>query len=194
MPLPILNLSILKARLRRQGLATIDRTARVFWSAALLNAQGKSELITIGARTMIRGEIFVFAHGGRVTIGSDCYIGENSRIWSGGEVRIGDHVLISHNVSVMDNLTHPLDPHARRAQVRAIYLSGHPTDIDLDDQPVTIADDAWIGAHAIVLRGVTVGEGAVVAAGAVVTKDVPPHSVVAGNPARVIRTLSGPEA
>ena len=189
----MLNISILKAKIRRHGLAEIDKTAKIFWSANLLNAQGKPELITIGPRTMVRGEIFVFAHGGCVTIGSDCYIGENSRIWSGGAVTIGDHVLVSHNVSIMDNLTHPIDAHARRAQVRAIYQSGHPAQIDLDDQPVTIADDAWIGAHAIVLRGVTVGKGAIVAAGAVVTKDVPPYTVVAGNPARVIRTVTGPE-
>ena len=59
--------------------------------------------------------------------------------------------------------------------------------------PVRIGDKAWIGFNAIILKGVTVGEGAIVAAGAVVTKDVPPYTIVAGNPARVIRTLSEPE-
>lgn len=143
---------------------------------------------------MIRGELFVFAHGGSITIGKDCYIGDNSRIWSGGSVTIGDHVLVSHNVSIMDNLTHPLDRLARRRQVQAIYQSGHPKEIELDDRPVVIANDAWIGAHALVLRGVTIGEGAIVAAGAVVTKDVAPYTIVAGNPAQPIRTLTGTEA
>jgi acetyltransferase-like isoleucine patch superfamily enzyme len=187
------NMSILKAKIRRRGLATVDPTARVYWSACLLNAQGLSELIDIGARSMIRGELFIFAHGGRIKIGEDCYIGENSRIWSGGCITIGNHVLVSHNVSIMDNLTHPINPLARRRQIRAIYETGHPQDIELDDQPVVIADDAWIGAHAVVLRGVTIGERAIVAAGAVVTKDVPPNTIVAGNPARVIRELSGRE-
>jgi acetyltransferase-like isoleucine patch superfamily enzyme len=143
---------------------------------------------------MIRGELFVFAHGGRIEIGHDCYIGENSRIWSGASVTIRDHVLISHNVSIMDNLTHPLDTIERRQQVRAIYESGHPRDIRLDDKPVIIDRDAWVGAHAIVLKGVTIGEGAIVGAGAVVTKDVPPYTVVAGNPARVVRALAETEA
>lgn len=188
------NLSVLKARLRGRGLAEIDPTARIYWSANLLNAQGHADRITVGARSMIRGEIFVFAHGGRVAIGNDCYIGDNSRIWSGASVTIGDHALVAHNVSIMDNLTHPLDPLARRRQVAAIYTTGHPRDIELDDRPIVIGKDAWIGAHALVLRGVTVGEGAIVAAGAVVTKDVAPYTIVAGNPARLLRTLSGSNA
>jgi acetyltransferase-like isoleucine patch superfamily enzyme len=189
----LLNPSFLKAKLRRRGLANIDPTARIFWSTRLLNAQSRSELIEIGSRSMVLGELFVFAHGGRIEIGTDCYIGEYSRIWSGASIKIGDHVLVSHNVSILDNLTHPLEPMARRRQVRAIYDGGHPKNIDLGDRPIVIGCDAWIGAHAVVLRGVTIGEGAIVAAGAVVTKDVPPYTIVAGNPAQVIRTMSGHE-
>lgn len=167
----------------------IDRSARIFWSADLLNAQGKADLITIGARSMIRGELFVAGHGGQILIGTDCYVGANSRIWSGHSITIGNHVLIAHNVSIMDNLTHPLDPRARRRQMAEIYSAGHPRQIDLDDRPIVLEDDAWIGAHALVLRGVRVGAAAIVAAGAVVTKDVAPHTIVAGNPARVVREL-----
>lgn len=183
------NLSILKATILRRGLANIDPTARIFRTATLLNAQHNAECIRIGMRTMVRGELFVFAHGGRIEIGNDCYIGEQSRIWSGANIKIGDNVLISHLVSVMDNLTHPIDPRERHKQVRAIYEQGHPREIDLDDRPVEICNNAWIGAHSLVMRGVRIGECAIVAAGAVVTKDVPPHAVVAGNPARVIRML-----
>jgi acetyltransferase-like isoleucine patch superfamily enzyme len=70
--------------------------------------------------------------------------------------------------------------------------TGHPRDIDLGDQPVNICNDAWLGACSIVLRGVTVGEGAVVGAGAVVTRDVPAWTVVTGNPATVTRELARP--
>ena len=188
------NLSILKAKFRSRGLAKIDPSTRVYWSANILNAQGIAERITIGPRSMVRGELFVFAHGGQIDIGCGCYIGENSRIWSGVSIQLGSHVLIAHNVSIMDNLTHPLNPVARRRQIEAIYASGHPSDVELDDQPVVIGDDAWIGAHALVLRGVTIGKGAIVAAGAVVTKDVPPYTIVAGNPARPIRTLTESDA
>lgn len=192
--MPPFNLSLWKGWLRRRQLASIDPTARIFWTANFLNAQNRADRIHIGPRSMVRGELFVFGHGGRISVGSDCYIGEHSRIWSGVSVTISDHVLISHGVSIMDNLTHPIDPIARRRQVRAIYESGHPRQIELDDRPVTIERDAWIGAHALVLRGVTIGEGAIVAAGAVVTKDVPAYSVVAGNPARIIRTLTEPQS
>lgn len=187
------NSSVLKAAIRRRGLARIDPSARIYRSAALLNAPGDADRIRIGARTMVLGELFVFAHGGRIDIGNDCYIGEHSRVWSGAQIVIGDHVLISHSVSIMDNLTHPIDPIARRWQVREIYKRGHPREIDLDDRPVHIGTDAWIGAQSLILRGVTIGEGAIIAAGAVVTKDVPPYTIVAGNPARVIRTFSGSE-
>ena len=188
------NPSIWKAKLRRRGLAQIDPSARIYPSARLLNAQGNAGSIAIGSRSIIRGELFVFAHGGKITIGSDCYVGDNSRIWSGGSVTIGDHVLVAHNVSIMDNLTHPIDRMARRSQMRAIYEVGHPAQVELDDRPVVIKTDAWVGAHALVLRGVTIGEGAIVAAGAVVTKDVAPYTIVGGNPAVVLRTLSGPDS
>ena len=114
-------------------------------------------------------------------------MGKNSRIWSAGSISIGSRVLISHGVTIMDSLTHPLDPVARHQQFRAILQSGHPVDIDLDEQPVTIEDDVWIGAGAIILRGVRLGARCVVGAGAVVTKDVPADMIVAGNPAHVIR-------
>jgi acetyltransferase-like isoleucine patch superfamily enzyme len=89
----------------------------------------------------------------------------------------------------MDSLTHPLDAASRHLHFKAILSGGHPEKIDLGERPVAICDDAWIAAGATVLRGVTIGNGSVVAAGAVVTDDVPPFTIVAGNPARVVRTL-----
>lgn len=165
------------------------KTSRFLSSARMLNAQGDSKKIQIGECSIVGGELFVFAHGGRISVGDWCYIGEGARIWSGSEISIGNRVLISHGCNIMDNLTHPLLPKARHAQFRAIYERGHPRIVELADEPVRIQDDAWIGAGAFVLRGVTIGEGAVVAAGAVVTKDVAPYTIVGGNPARLIRTL-----
>lgn len=77
--------------------------------------------------------------------------------------------------------------------MREIYLRGHPRTIDLRDAPVCINDDAWIGAGATVMRGVSIGRGAVVAASAVVTRDVPEFCIVAGNPARKVRDLTPEE-
>lgn len=170
----------------------LGQGAKLMPSARIRNIRTDSRHINIGGHTLIAGELLVFPHGGNISIGEWCYIGEGARVWSSSSVDIGDRVLISHNANIFDSLTHPLGARQRHAQFRAIMLTGHPHSIDLGEQPVTINNDAWIGANACVLRGVTIGEGAVVGAGSIVTKDVPPYTIVAGNPARVIREL-GPD-
>jgi acetyltransferase-like isoleucine patch superfamily enzyme len=159
-------------------------------SARIRNIFGDANRIQVGPHSHILGELLTFAHGGEVQIGSWCYVGEGSRIWSASSIIIGDRVLISHSANIFDSLTHPLSARARHEQIRQIFKTGHPRDISLDESPVRIGNDAWIGAGAMVLRGVTIGEGGIVAAGAVVTKDVPAFSIVAGNPAVVIKEMS----
>jgi acetyltransferase-like isoleucine patch superfamily enzyme len=184
------NLHFLTQRLI--GRATCQLEARAFLShtARIRNALGDSSQIVIGANSHVRGELMIFGHGGRISIGEWCYVGVGTRIWSGASIEIGNRVLISHSVNIFDNLTHPIRASERHEQAKQIFTRGHPRDIFLDDKPVVIADDAWIGACAIVMRGVTVGRAAIVAAGAVVTKDVPAYSIVAGNPAVVVRELA----
>jgi acetyltransferase-like isoleucine patch superfamily enzyme len=101
--------------------------------------------------------------------------------------------LISHNVNIFDSLTHPLSPRQRHLQFNEIASTGHPRSIDLAEDPVSIADDAWIGAGATILKGVSIGACAIVGAGAVVTHDVPAATIVAGNPAVTIRELNATE-
>ena len=176
---------------RLAGKPTCDKhlTARLGPAARIINIGKDSALIRIGAGSIVDGDLLTFAHGGRITVGEWCYIGEGSRLWSAAHIDIGDRVMISHNVNIFDNLTHPVDPASRHRHFRAIATAGHPRQIDLGERPVHIEDDAWIAAGAMVLRGVTVGKAAIVGAGAVVTHDVPPFAIVAGNPARVIRYL-----
>lgn len=95
-----------------------------------------------------------------------------------GRIRIGNHVTIGANTVVVDTDFHPLDPAERRPQP-----SGGNT------APIEIGDDVFIGMHCLILKGVTIGPGSVVGAGSVVTRDVPPRTVVAGNPARIVRAL-----
>ena len=163
------------------------------WRSRVLNAGARSDHIKIGNHTHIDGELFVFAHGGRIQIGDWCFIGPESRIWSAAEIIIGDRVLISHGCNIMDSLTHPLNPKARHLQFKSILTVGHPKQIELDEKPVRVGNDAWIGAGATILRGVSIGNCAVVGAGAVVTHDVADCTVVAGNPARPIRQLTAAE-
>jgi acetyltransferase-like isoleucine patch superfamily enzyme len=188
-----MNWHLTMARLSGRATCVRGLGARISRRARILNAGGDSRNIFIGTHSVIEGELFVFGHGGRICLGEWCYVGPDTRIWSAKEITIGDRVLISHGVNIFDSLTHPLSPIARHRQFRDIVTSGHPRALNLDERAVVIADDAWIGAGSSIMRGVTIGARAIVAAGAVVTHDVPAETVVGGNPAAVIRTLSGAE-
>ncbi|MFJ7750921.1 DapH/DapD/GlmU-related protein [Arthrobacter sp. NPDC097144] len=111
--------------------------------------------------------------GRNITLGKRVFINSGCRFQDQGGISIGDGCLIGHN-AVLATLNHDLSP-SRRADM-------HPA-------PVTLGRNVWLGSNVTVLPGVTIGDDAVVAAGAVVTKDVPARSVVVGSPARVIRTL-----
>jgi acetyltransferase-like isoleucine patch superfamily enzyme len=106
-------------------------------------------------------------------------------------VEIGSHCLISWNVGIADSDFHPLAAAARRVDAEALapFLKNRPPRPALRVAPVVIADNVWIGMGALILKGVTIGENSVVAAGAVVTKSVPANVVVGGNPAVVIKEI-----
>ncbi|MGO4510844.1 acetyltransferase [Bradyrhizobium sp. 2TAF36] len=188
-----LNLHYIAQRLIGRATCRFHEGAFLAHSARIRNAFGDSDRIVIGSRSHVRGELMVLGHGGRITIGEWCYVGVGTRIWSGASIDIGNRVLISHSVNIFDNLSHPIRASERHEQAKQIFTLGHPRQLSLDDRPIKICDDAWIGACAMVMRGVTIGVGGIVAAGAVVTKDVPAYSIVAGNPATIIRELSPDE-
>jgi acetyltransferase-like isoleucine patch superfamily enzyme len=100
---------------------------------------------TVGANTDIRRKLLTFGHGGRLTMGSYCYVGENSKLWSAVELTIGDRVLIGHNTSIFDSDTHPLNPAEHHRQYVDIITKGHPAQINLREEPIIIEDDVWIG-------------------------------------------------
>jgi len=106
-------------------------------------------------------------------------------------IEIGSHCLISWNVGIADSDFHPLDPAQRiiDAQAVAPFFENRPPRPEIRTAPVIISDNVWIGMNAVILKGVTIGENSVVAAGAVVTKSVPANVVVAGNPAVTVREL-----
>lgn len=112
-----------------------------------------------------------------------------------GDVIIGDHTRVGLHNTVIGPVT--IGNHVNLAQGITVTALNHnftEKDMRIDEQgvsttPVTIGHDIWIGANAVILPGVTIGDHSVVAAGAVVTKDVPPHTLVAGVPAKIIKTL-----
>ncbi|MHC1726427.1 MAG: DapH/DapD/GlmU-related protein [Syntrophobacteraceae bacterium] len=169
---------------------TADTGAKLYPTARILNLLGDPKAITLGEHTHVRGELLTFGHGGEIHIGDYCYVGDGTRIWSAISIRIGDRVLISHGVNIFDSDTHPIDDAAaRHRQFIEIISTGHPRSISLNEMPVIIENDVLVGCQSVILSGLKIGEGAVVGAGSVVTKDVPPFTLVAGNPARVIRKL-----
>jgi acetyltransferase-like isoleucine patch superfamily enzyme len=146
-----------------------------------------------GASTYL-GTMFDVGPRGRVALG-ECALVHGARIICDGEVDIGDYALISWNVVLMDTYRVPFDPAQRRAELERVAgrFPRHLTGADVPAKPVRIGRNVWIGFDACVLPGVTIGEGSIVGARSVVTEDVAPYTVVAGNPARVIRHLEAGE-
>ena len=111
--------------------------------------------------------------GKNIQFGQNVFVNSGCHFQDQGGIKIGDGVLIGHNV-VLATINHDLDP----AQNRKNHYA-----------PITIGNHVWIGSNATILSGVTIGDWAVVAAGAVVTRDVPPRTIVGGVPANVIKTI-----
>lgn len=169
---------------------TLSDSSAFYRSSKVINMQHNRKNIVVGSHTHIKGELLIYKHGGEIRIGDYCFLGEGSRIWSSHMVSIGDRVLIAHNVNIHDNNSHPTDPALRHSHFVDIITNGHPNNIDLNEKPVTIGNDAWIGFNSVILKGVTIGSGAIVAANSVVTHDVDPYTVVGGVPACLIKKLS----
>ena len=141
-----------------------------------------------GASTYL-GTMFDVGAKGRVKIGKYALV-VGVRIICDAEVVIGDYALLSWNVVLMDTYRVPFDAQQRRQELeivptRAFRLAS----ADVPARPIRIERNVWIGFDSCVLPGVTIGEGSVVGARSVVVENVPPFSVVAGNPARFIRRL-----
>jgi len=139
----------------------------------------KSLLKSCGSNVVIDSGIKIFGYE-NVTIGNDVYININAVLMTTeSEIVIGNHVMLGANVCIVTG--------DHRSDVIGRYMMDVEDKLDENDLPVIIEDDVWIGSNATILKGVTVGRGSIIGAGSVVVKDVPPYSVCAGNPARVIR-------
>jgi acetyltransferase-like isoleucine patch superfamily enzyme len=150
--------------------------------------EGQGELI-LGDDVVIDGRCnFFFAarysEKPQLEIGDFTGIGHNCAFVVGKRISIGRHCRIASSVQMFDAPGHPADPAARLAG-----LPLHPDEV----RPITIEDNVWIGSSSIVFPGVTVGEGSIIATGAVVMSSVPRNTLVAGNPARQVASLARTE-
>lgn len=154
----------------------VDKTLKI--NANCIKNNGRTTIIRMdtGSSFNVKGDFDIYYggdiicfKGSKLEIGSG-FCNSNIKIRCSKEITIGNDVAISHDVTIMDSDAHCIDS----------------KDYEMS-KPVHIEDNVWIGTRATILKGVKIGKGSIVAAGAVVTKDVPPNSMVAGVPAKVIK-------
>lgn len=144
--------------------------------------------ITLGAGVRLNGEqVWIAAGSGAartLEIGDDTGIGFGTNLIVGDSITIGRHVMIANRVSLIGYDGHPLDPYAR--------VRNEPPGPE-GVGSITVKDYAWIGSESIIMKGVTIGRGAIVAMGSVVKMSVPDLTVVSGNPAKTVWQVAPPE-
>jgi acetyltransferase-like isoleucine patch superfamily enzyme len=160
-------------------------------SSALLNLLnirgGNGCFISVGDDSIIHGKISFERVGAKMSIGKNTFIGK-SHLVTASEINIGNNVLISWGVSIVDHNSHSII-YSERSRDIFDWRNGKKDWSLVKSKSIHIHDQAWIGFNSIILKGVTIGEGAIVGAGSVVTKDVPAWTIVGGNPAKVIREI-----
>lgn len=136
---------------------------------------GKKGQLSLSANVHLSQGVLIHLYGGQLSIGCSTFVGPYCCFYGHGGIQIGDNTLIAmHTCIVSSNHTIP---------AKGTHVRSQP-DILL---PVTIGSDVWIGMNCTILGGVTIGDGAIVGAGSVVTRDIPPYAIAVGNPARVIK-------
>ena len=148
------------------GIDPLDREAR---DRAIRGILGKA-----GKNCVVEQPLFC-TYGYNTTVGDNFFLNVNGKLMDSGKITIGDNVFIAPNVCIITE-EHAMDVEQRIQGLEYTH-------------PVTIGDNVWICAGALVLPGVTIGEGSVIGAGSVVTKDIPAHCLAVGNPCKVIRKL-----
>ncbi|GAB3911442.1 acyltransferase [Mucilaginibacter boryungensis] len=163
----------------------------------IINPYPRKKYVRVGNNSILDCQITFESGQGEVVIGNNTFLGRTNIICR-SKIEFGDNVFVAWGGYFYDHNSHSLDFRDRRndliQQVKDYkaglnFIAGKNWDV-VKTKPIKICSDAWIGMNCIILKGVTIGEGAIVAAGSVVTKDVPAWTVVAGNPAKVVKTLT----
>ncbi len=161
-----------------------------------IRTKGKGLRVDIGCNNNLSCQFILESDKGFISIGDKCFINGGTQIISRSSVVIGNYVTIAWGVTIYDHDSHSLSFLERRKDVEQQLLDSKTGNLiknknwgTVSSKPISIENDAWIGMGAVILKGVIIGRGAIVAARAVVTKNVEPFTVVAGNPAVFVKRL-----
>lgn len=186
-PLTILNIIKAKIKLKRFKKKALGCSNLSVSPLSNIIKDNDSQ-IKIGDSCDIQGTILSL-NGGTLSIGDYTTIRMNSMIGCADKIEIGSYVIISNNVHIYDNNNHPTDPTTRKEMCLNGFYGEAWSWTHATKKPTIIEDNVWIGERSTILKGVTIGEGSIVACDSVVTKSVPPFSLIAGNPAKVVKSL-----
>ena len=156
--------------------------------SGVIDKRGTDSRVEIGARSLIQGVLVTEAPRSLIRIGDNVFVGSATQLVAVQSITIEDDVLVSYSCLLNDSDSHSQRLSLRRTDLQD-YLAGKRHWDRAETKPIRICRGAWIGARVIITKGVTVGEGAICGMGSVVTRDVPAFTVVAGNPARVVKEI-----
>lgn len=168
----------------------------IFCGSANIFSIDESAQINLGRDSTFFCKFILEKSNAIIQIGDNVYIGA-SNIYCANNIVIGNNVLISWGVKIYDHNSHSLTPEDRNYDIRLAGINvrkGNSLTLNknwnnVTSEPIYIMDNVWIGMDATILKGVTIGENSIIAAGSIVTKDVEPNTIVGGNPATIIKKL-----
>lgn len=183
MTMRALNWFIYKNKITSDGKVTMN------WGAGIIGMTNKNQ-VKLGKHVRLSGWLTIL-YGGKITVGDYTLIGNKAVLQAFDNIEIGSYCMISPDVWMQDNNSHSIQAQDRLIDIlgSADFNEKGTDNTNVVTKPIKIGDHVWIGRRAVILKGVTIGDRSIIAAGSVVTHDVPSDTIAAGNPAKVVKQI-----